>query len=74
VDHYGRVGQLDEGPPVVLEVLSTGHVVLPLLAIGAVVVAVELRHDSLLTPDEVRVREPLAGALVVDDDVQLRLR
>ena len=73
MDHHRRVGQLHEGPSVVLEVLAPGHVVLPLLAICAVMVAVELGHDPLLAPDEVRVGEPLAGGLVVDDDVELRL-
>ena len=73
MDHHRRVGQLHEGPSVVLEVLASGHVVLPLRSIRAVMVAVELGDDPLLTPDEVRVGEPLAGVPVVDDDVELRL-
>src|SRR5665647_510033 len=73
IDHHRRIGQLHEAPAVVLEVLATGHVVLPLLAIRAVMVAVELGHDPLLTPHEVRVGEPLARVPVGDDHVELRL-
>jgi hypothetical protein len=51
--HNVRVGQLHEGPSVVLEVLAPGHVVLPLLSICAVMIAVELGHYPLLAPDEV---------------------
>ena len=70
-EEVGR-GHQEDGPPRFLKVKVAGHIVLPLTAVTAVVIALVFEDHPMFLPDEVPCRQPESAAMNVAIEPRLR--